>query len=142
MRTRREMFSTRTAESTDSSIPTKVSFKIDKETKRMARLDDSGKLIVALRKVLATMSQQDPNGCRYYLDGERVDITRAITTTVGRQGEPQKYRAGGRARVGVCHPQGHKSSITVQFSLSFGDTKDERGLPDVEYFDPTSIGEI
>ena len=142
MKTRRQIFDTKQQPVARDLVPTSVTFKIDRKTRRMTTLPPNEKMIVALRKVLSTMSNRDTNGCRYYLDGKSVQVIRPVTTTSGRPGEAQNYRAAGRCKVGVCHPQGHKSSIMIQFTLSFKDVLDDRGLPDVMFFDPTSIDEL
>jgi len=143
MKTRRQMlFDAKPRTEEPMVVPATVSFKIDKRNKRLTTLQPREKMVVALRKVLATMSSQNKHGCRYYIEGNKIQMIHPPTTTQGKAGDAQKYAASGRCRVGVCHKDGHKSSMVIQFALSFKDIRDERGLPDVAFFDPTTIEEL
>jgi hypothetical protein len=125
-----------------NQVSTTVKFKLDKKKGRLVPHSAKEKMVCALRKVLAAMSDQDENGCRFYIDGKTLHVTRPPTASEARPGEPRSYKAAGRCRVGVCHPAGHKSSKVIEFSISFRDTKDDRGLDDIEFFDPTTIDEL
>ena len=136
------MFSTRNTQPEHNMIPATVQFRLDKKKRMLRPLSAEQKMLCALRKALTTMSDSDTHGCRYHIAGKNVMLTQTPSTTKGKEGEPQSYRAAGRCRLGVCHPQGHASTKLVEFAISYRDTLDDRGLPDVEYFDPTTIDEL
>lgn len=142
MKTRKQLFDAKKMPSDPSLIPTTVSFKLDRPNGRLHALKPTEKLVCALRRVLAEMSRADGSGCRYYLDGENVQLLSAPTSSEGKPGEAKTYRASGRAKVGVCHPQGHKSSKLIQFKITFRDTKDNLGLDDVSFLGDTIIEEL
>jgi len=143
MATRREMlFEANKKPAQSDTIPATVRFTIDKKKRMMKALTPEGKMLCALRKALAKMSDGEPHGCRFYIDNNEVQILRPPTGSGGRAGEAQSFTASGRCKLGVCHPEGHKSSKVIEFSISFRDTKDELGLDDVEFFDPTTIDEL
>lgn len=123
-------------------IPTTVSFKLDKPNGRLHALKATEKTVCALRRVLATMSRSRSDGCRYYLDGGKVQLLSGPTSSEAKPGEAKTYQVKGRAKVGVCHPEGHKSTKFVEFSMSFRDTKDSLGLDDVVFLDDTQIQEL
>jgi hypothetical protein len=140
---RREMlFETSNKPSQSDSIPATVKFTIDKKKRMMKMLTPEGKMLCALRKALAQMSDKEANGCRFYIDDNKVQMLKRPATAGGRPGEAHSYTASGRCKLGVCHPQGHKSSKVIEFSISYKDTHDSLGLPDVEFFDPTTIDEL
>lgn len=140
MPTRREqLFNAKKDAPGHSVIPATVKFIIDKKKKRLKVLPPESKMLCALRKVLADMSEKDQGGCRYYIAGNKVQITSAPTTTSGKAGEAQSYRAAGRCKVGVCLPNGKARMMFIEFTINFRDIEDDRGLADIEYFDPTTI---
>lgn len=141
MVTRKQMFASMKKTSGTNVIPATVNFRINKKKGRLHPLTPEEKMLCALRKVLAAMSDKNDHGCRYYIDNNRVQLTkRPVATTV--EGKPSTYTASGRCKLGVCHPEGHKSSRIIEFRISFRDVKDERGLEDVQFFDPTTIDEL
>lgn len=142
MRNKKTNLMTSKTSSADTGLisPT-VRFQHNRRKGLIEPLSAQEKMLCALRKALAHMSDSDPHGCRYYISG-KVKILQAPRTTQGKEGEPQSYRARGRCRVRLCHPQGHTSSKVIAFDISYRDVKDEMGLADVQYFDPTTIDEL
>jgi hypothetical protein len=142
MSTRREqLFNAKKKPSTGNVIPATVRFRHDKRAGVIKPLSSNEKMLCALRKALAAMSSSE-SGLRYYIAGNKVQLTQAPSTTPGRPGEAQSYFAAGRCRVGVCHPAGHATMIMVDFSISFKDAMDERGIATVNYFEPTTIDKL
>jgi hypothetical protein len=121
-----------------NTIPATVRFRHNKRQGIIEPLSANEKLICALRKVLTEMSDQDGR-CRYYIADNQVKLTQRPVASEGRAGEPQTHRAAGRCKVRVCHPEGHTSSMQIQFAITFRDSEDEYGLPDVEYIEPTTV---
>ena len=143
MTTRRQMlFEANPKPSQGTSIPATVNFKINKKKGGLKPLHPHEKMLCALRKVLAAMSDKDHAGCRFYIDNNKVQILKAPVGSGGRDGEAQTYKASGRCKLGVCHPEGHKSSKVIQFNITFRDVKDTIGQDDVEFLDDTSIDEL
>jgi len=141
MTTRRQLFGANQKSSGEDIIPATVKFRIDKKKGRIKPLSSEEKMLCALRKVLASMSDANDHGCRYYIDRQKVQLTKRPASSSD-DGSKRSYSAAGRCRLGVCHPEGHKSSMFVEFKISFKDIVDERGLPDVAFFDPTTIDEL
>ena len=123
-------------------VPTTVSFKLDRPRGRLHTLEPTEKMVCAVRRVLAEMSRSDKNGCRYYLDGRKVQVLSAPVASPAKPGEPRTYRASGRAKIGVAHRDGCKSSKFIQFQISFRDTKNDLGLDDVRFLDDTVVEEL
>ena len=138
---KQQLFAARQRSAGTTVVPPTVQFKLDRKKGAFKPLSSEDKMKCALRKVLTSMSDEDENRCRYYIDSN-IKIVRAPVSTTGKAGEAQSYRAAGMCRVGVCHPEGHKSSKVIQFDISFRDDKDDRGLPDITYMDPTTIDEL
>lgn len=116
-------------------ISTGVSFKVDPKTKIMRKQPVHQRLVCALRKILADMSEKADNGCRYFILGDKIQILSEPTDAQG----GEMMRAGGRFRLGVCHREGHMSRKVIEFKVTFRDTRNDMNLPDVEYVDPTTI---
>ena len=143
MSTRREMlFEANKRPSQAASIPATVNFKIDKKKGGLKALSPHEKMLCALRKVLATMSDQNHDGCRFYIDNNRVQILKAPVGSGGREGEAQTYSASGRCKIGVCHKEGHKRSKVIEFKIGFRDVKDSIGQDDVAYLETSTITEL
>ena len=123
-------------------IPATVSFRRDKRKGRLYPLSMREQMVVALKKILAAMSDADENGCRFYVDNNKIQILREPTGSEGRPGEARTYRAAGRCAVGVCHSHGKKSSKVIQFDITYRDVKDDRGLDDIEWIDPSVVEEL
>jgi hypothetical protein len=136
------MFEAAKKSSGSDIIPATVNFKVDRKKGRLRALTPEEKMLCALRKALSSMSDANGHGCRYYIDNNKIQLTKRPVGSAAAPGQPRSYSAAGRCKLGVCHPEGHKSSIFVQFSISFKDVKDERGLDDVAFFDPTTIDEL
>ena len=124
------------------ALPATVSFSIDKKRRALRQQSPYEKMLCVFRKILAEMSDADENRCRYYIANNKVQVLRMPSAPAGRTDQPGTYQGAGRAKLGVLHPKGHTSTKYVEFSISFKDTVDERGLPDVVYVDPTTIDEI
>jgi hypothetical protein len=137
-----QLFSAKKRASDSSVIPATVSFRHNRKKGFIEPLRPHEKMLCALRKVLAQMSDADENGCRYYIANNKVQILKAPSATSGKPGEAKSYHAKGRCRVGVTHPQNHISHKVLEFEISFRDVIDDRGLADVEFFEPTVIDEL
>lgn len=143
MSTRKEMLFSAKKQSAESSIiPATVSFRHNKGKALVEPLKPHEKMICALRKVLADMSSENEDGCNYYIANNKVQVVRKPTTTDGKPGEAQSYQARGRCRIGVCHANNTMTSMLIEFDISYRDVVDDRGLADVEYFDPTVIDKL
>lgn len=140
--TRKELFAAKKKSPETTVIPATVAFRIDKKQGRLKPHTAREKMVIALKKILAAMSDGDDHGCRYYVDNNKIQILREPTSSAARPGERQTYRAAGRCAVGVCHPDSRKTSKIIQFDISFRDRKDERGIDDVEWIDPSVIEEL
>lgn len=142
MPTRKEaLFNAKKGSPGHDVIPATVKHQIDKKKRRLRPLSGEEKMLCALRKVLAAMSDGNEHGCRYYIAGNKVQLTQRPKTTAGKKGEPQSYTAAGRCKIGVCHAS-HATFKVIEFKISYRDILDDRGLADVEYFDPTTIDEL
>lgn len=143
MATRKEqLFNAKKTASKDTNlISSSVHFRHNKKKGILEALPPHEKMLCALRKALTAMSDRHPS-CRYFIIGSKVQLTAPPTTTAGKAGGPQSYRAAGRCKLGVSHADGRATTMVVDFNISFRDVVDDRGLADVEYFDPTSIDEI
>jgi hypothetical protein len=140
--TRKELFSASKKPTNTTVIPSTVVFRHDKKKGRLKPLAPREKMVVALKRILAKMSDEDAHGCRYYVDNNKIQVMREPTGSAAKEGERQTFRAAGRCRVGVCHPHGTKTSKIIQFDISFRDTRDDRGLDDIEWVDPSVIEEL
>ena len=98
-------------------------------------------MLCALRKVLAKLSNENSNGCRYYIADNQVQIVSAPTAPTAKDGEAKTYFARGRCKLGVTHGT-HITTKMIEFSITYRDCKDSLGLDDVEFIDPTSIDEL
>lgn len=143
MPTRREqLFNAKKTSTVSNVIPATVRFQIDKKKGRLKPLPAEQKMLCALRKVLASMSgRDDDREERWCIMGNKVELTSPPSTTEGKPGGPQSYRAAGRCKVAVMRGNGMVTKF-IQFSISYRDTQDAMGIADVEYFDPTTIDEI
>jgi len=141
MQTRKEMFSAQKKAPTTNVIPATVNYRLDKKAKALVELSPSEKMLCALRKALTKMSDAS-GGCRYYIANNKVQVLAAPAAPAGKAGDSRTFSARGRCRLGVCHPGGHASSMLVEFTITFRETFDDRGLPDVEFIDPTTIDEL
>jgi len=140
--TRKQLFSSSTARVEPNLVPSTVKFVLDRKAGKIKPLAPTEKMVVALRKVLAYMSDHDEDGCRYYIDHDQVRVTKAPSASEGKEGEARTYKAAGTCKVGVCHPRNTKTSMVVQFDLTFRDTVDDLGLADVQWIDPSTVVEI
>jgi hypothetical protein len=142
MQTRREMLSTvKKAAPTATVIPATVNHRLNKKDRKLDELAPQEKMICALRKALVKLSDGS-DGCRYFIANNQVMLISAPTASSVKPGQARTYTAKGRCRLGVCHPEGHASSRVIEFSITFRDVMDDRGLADVEYIDPTTIDEL
>lgn len=136
-----QLFNANKAAPPANIIPATVKFEHDKKAGIIKQMNSQQKMLCALRKCLAKMSDSNPAG-RYYIAGNKVELLSAPTTTAGKAGEPQSYRASGRCRVRQAHGAGHVTTLFIEFTISYRDKVDDRGLPDVEVMDPTTIDQL
>lgn len=143
MPTRKEtLFNAKKRSSDASVVPATVKFTLNKKKGMLEPQSPEDKMKCALRKVLTDLSDASEDNCRYFIANNKIHILKAPSTTSGKPGEAQSYHAKGRFRAGVCLPSGENSSKILAFEISFRDVEDDRGLADVEYFDPTVIDEL
>lgn len=142
MQTRKEMFSAIKKAPISNVIPATVRHRVDKKAQKMSELTPNEKMICALRKALTKLSDANTDGCRYFIANNRIQLLSAPVAAAGKAGDARTYGAKGRCKVGICHPGGHSSSMVIEFSLTFRDIADDRGQPDVEFMDPTTIDEL
>lgn len=143
MPTRRELlYKAGSQKPPPNTISATVRFRHNKKKGIVEPLSASEKMLCALRKALTVMSDKDTTGRRFFIADNKVEIVQAPSTTQARKGEPQSYRAAGRCRLRAIHPDGHTSSMKVQFDISYRDVVDAIGLADVEYLEPTTIDMI
>lgn len=141
---RRSLFDSKSKGSLDPSLqPTHVSFLHGAgDTRRkkgeLRQLSPEEKAVCALRKVLAKMSTRT----RYFLIGSQYRVLDRQISPGAKAGEPGTYRFRGRCQMGVAHHSGEAAVKMIEFVVSFRDTQDSMGLPDIAYFDPTTIDEI
>jgi hypothetical protein len=139
MSTRREqLFSAKKPPPGSAMIPATVRFRHNKKKGLIEPLGAQEKMLCALRKVFADMSNKDERWC---IVGNQVQILGAPTTTEGKPKGPQSYRASGRCKVAIMRSDGMTSKL-IEFSISYKDVVDDRGLADVIYFDPTTVDEV
>lgn len=142
MQTRKQLFNAGGSASSANVIPATVKFVHDKGAGVIQQLSAREKMLCALRKCLAALSNGDGEGRRFFISGNKVELLQEPETTESKRGGPQTYRAAGRCRIGVAHRGGHMTTMFIAFEITYRDTLDDRGLPDVTYIDPTSIDEI
>lgn len=140
--TRREIFSSQKPPPPTNIIPATVRFKHNRKKGLIEPLSAQEKMLCALRKCLAEMSDKSSTKVRYYIAGNKVQLLQEPTASPAKEGEGRTYRARGRCRLGVCHAEGHHTTKFVEFAISYRDTVDDRGMADVQYFEPTTIDEI
>lgn len=136
------MFNTQSKPPPSTVIPATVKFVHNKKKGMIEPLKPQEKMLCALRKCLAVMSDKSPDKTRYYIAGNKIQLLQEPTESPAKEGEGRSYRASGRCRLGVCHPAGHHTTKYIEFSISYRDIVDDRGLADVQYFDPTTIDEL
>ena len=140
--TRREqLFKTQQPPPASNIIPATVQFRHNKKKGMIEPLSSQEKMLCALRKCLAVMSDKSGN-VRYYIAGNKVQVIQEPVGSPARDGEGRSYRAVGRCRLGVCHADDSHTTKFVEFTINFRDTVDDRGMSDVAYFDPTIIDEL
>jgi hypothetical protein len=135
------MLSTKKVVPTATVIPATVNHQLSKQDRKLKELSAEEKMVCALRKALVKLSDGG-EGCRYFIANNKVQLISAPTASAAKAGQARTYTAKGRCRLGVCHPEGHASSKLIEFSITFRDVMDDRGLADVEYIDPTTIDEL
>jgi len=128
-------------------VPIHVNFTFNRDDRRRKRgelrqLAPEEKMLCALRKVLADMSQESGGHTRYFLVGTVCRIVDRQVSPGAKQGDPGTYRFGGRCELGVAHASGEIARSTAEFMVSFRDTEDPMGLADVAYFEPTTIDQL
>lgn len=136
---RRSIFSAGEKKAETNIIPATASFKLDKKNKKLHEQPPTEKMLCALRKVLTSMSDKDPDKRRYFIANNAVELTKHPTSTAAKEGELATYQAAGKCTLGVTLPTGEMSTKKVAFEITFRDIVDDRGLPDVMYIEPTTI---
>lgn len=139
---RRSMFSTGKKQTDADVVKSTTSFVIDKKAKRLKDRSSQEKMLSALRKVLADMGDKDVHGCRYYIHSNKVQVLKAPSSSPSPKGEPQTYFASGRFVMGILGNHGKLTTKNVEFVITFKDTVDSHGLPDVKYIEPTHIDDL
>ena len=145
---REQLFNTKRPGEIDSSrIPTHVNFMFHKNAPQRQRgelrqLTPEEKMLCALRKVLAQMSADSGGEQRYFVAGDQCRILDRHVSPGAKEGEAGSYRFKGRCQIGVSHKSGEGSFKVVEFVVSFRDVEDSMGLPDVDYFDETTLEEL
>jgi len=130
-------------EPTTPRDPNLISTKIPRMVKRSeGKLNELGrdhKMLCALRKALASRSGLTETQCaRYYISGADVYVTHRGGGVQTKEGEPTTYTARGRFKLGVAHSDCCMYRM-AEFNVTYKDTLDDRGLPDVAFVDPTTI---
>ncbi len=120
-------------------ISSKVARKVNKRKGELNTLSRDEKMLCALRKALASKSGlAEALNARYYISGEQVYVTSRGGGAQTKKNEPTTYTASGRFKLGMAY----KDSVSyrmAQFSITFRDSRDDRGLPDVDFIEPTTI---
>jgi hypothetical protein len=148
MERRERLFNSKQKSTVDSNlIDTHVQFVFSKTDSgrvkgELRKLSPEQKMLCALRKVLADMSTGTRGERRYSVAGTKCRVIDRELTPGAKDGEPGSYRFRGRCKMGIAHKSGPPSEKMIEFVVSFRDTEDEMGQPDVEYFDETTIEEI
>ena len=138
---RQPLFSSQNAAPSDLDlVKTRVNFLHHPDDARRRRgelrsLTPDEKMLCALRKVLSKMSSDSGGHERYFVVSPHCRV-------LARQGDAGTYRTKGRCQIGIAHGSGEAAFKMIEFDVSFRDTEDAMGLPDVDYFDPTHIDEI
>lgn len=132
---------------TSDLVPTHVNFMHGRQDRRrppgeLRQLQPEEKMLCALRKVLAHMSAEAGGKARYFIVGTECRVRERHVSPGAKKGDPGTCRFAGRCEVGVAHASGEAAFKMIDFTVSFRDVEDPMGLPDVEYFDPTTVDEI
>jgi hypothetical protein len=120
-------------------VSTKIPRKVQKKAGKLNELNRDHKMLCAIRKALASRSGLVETQCdRYYISGGEVYVTHRGGGVQTKKGEPTTYTARGRFKLGVAHADCVAYRI-AEFNVTYKDTLDDRGLPDVAFVDPTTI---
>lgn len=109
---------------------------------QLRQLPPDEKMMCALRKVLAQMTDASGGELRYFVMGDKVRVLDRDDQPGAKDGEPGSYVRHGRCQIGLSHKDGSAATKMVEFVVSYTDSKDRMGLPDVQIDDPTSIDEL
>jgi hypothetical protein len=140
---KQQLFEAKQKKQESNLIPSTIKFEIDKGTRTLKIQSAESKMLIALRKVLTKMSDSGEGEGRYYIAGPQVQVISAPAPTGdARKGAMQTYFGKGRCRVGLAHRDGTVSFRVIEFSVTFRDTQDERGIADVDYIDPTTVDKL
>ena len=148
MTTRRELFNAKKPPAQEGSdlVKSTVNYMFAgddaKKKGELRKLSADEKMLCALRKVLASMSNEGSGAVRYFIDGAQVRVTSRTDSAGAKKDEPSTYHRRGTCRLGLAHKSGEASYKMASFEISFRDAVDQLGLPDVAYFNPTSIEEL
>jgi hypothetical protein len=136
-----QLFSSTKPTDDAARISVLVNHRHDRKAAAIAPLTVDEKMLCALRKVLAAMTDDARGVQRFYIDGPECVVTHRSGTGGSKPGEPGSYSAAGRFRMGIITNDGTQHKV-VAFVINFRDTKDDRGLADVAYFDPTTLDDL
>lgn len=120
-------------------VSTRVKHRVNRKKGTLDPLSRDEKMLCALRKALASKSGLPESAeSRYHIDGDKLYVSRRGGGVQTKPGEPTTYTATGRFRMGMIH--GDRASFRVaKFNITYRDVRDDRGLPDVDFIEPTTI---
>jgi hypothetical protein len=148
MNRREQLFNSKQTNGADATlVSTRVRFTFHPNAPHrtkgeLRQLAPEEKAMCALRKVFAQMSADTGGERRYFIVGEACRILERQVSPGAKEGDPGSYLFRGRCPMGIAHKNGDHSLKMIEFVVSFRDIEDAMGLPDVDYFDPTTIDEI
>lgn len=123
-------------------VATTVKRQVDKVKKELVPLSPTAKMLTALRKVLVKMSNEDKDGSRYFISGDKFKVVKEPAAQALKEGEFGSYQGEGYAKVGVTLRTGDMVYKMLHFTINFRDCLSDVGLPDVEFLDPTNLEEL
>lgn len=140
MRKRVPFFGKKKSEKADPNmVSTKVTRKVNKKKGRLNQLTADEKMLCAIRKALASKSGlAEAGNARYYVSGDELYVLSRGGGVQTKKDEPTTYTARGRFKLGMVHDANCCFRI-AEFNITFKDTVDERGIPDVDFLEPTTI---
>jgi len=120
-------------------ISTRIPRNVDKRKGKLNALTADNKMRSAIGKALSMKSGlDDPDGASYFISGDKMYVTARGGGVQTKKGEKTTYSASGRFILGKAFKD-HVCYFTAEFSITFRDTVDDLGLPDVAVVEPTTI---
>lgn len=120
-------------------IPATVKRRVDRRAGKLNELNRDEKMLCALRKALSSKSGlEEMKNARYFISSENVYVMSRGGGAQAKEGELSTYTASGRFKMGIIYPKSTAYRM-AQFSITYRDTVDDRGLPDVKWIEPTTI---